>query len=121
MNILPICRAGASRPVAASAADSLPAHASARNRSSPGFDAGAVLRCVASADRAKCWRFDMNRIVTQQTRLIRYQATEYQRKVAEAARPRVRRRATPRATKPKATPAKPRKRRRRQTTKTKAR
>jgi hypothetical protein len=27
--------------------------------------------------------FDMNRIITQQTQLLRYQATEYQRKVAE--------------------------------------
>jgi len=46
------------------------------------FDPATVLRSPAS-QHGELLAFDMNRIVTQQTRLIRYQATEYQRKVAE--------------------------------------
>ena len=44
----------------------------------------AALRTPASSqDGEILLAFDMNRIVTTQTQLIRYQATEYQRKVAE--------------------------------------
>jgi outer membrane biosynthesis protein TonB len=46
------------------------------------FDPASVLRSPAP-EPGELLAFDMNRIVMQQTRLIRYEATEYQRKVAE--------------------------------------
>ena len=46
------------------------------------FDPATVLN-LPPPQEGEQLAFDMNRIVTQQTRLIRYQATEYQRKVAE--------------------------------------
>jgi hypothetical protein len=47
------------------------------------FDPSTILRSPAP-QTVEVLAFDMNRIVTTQTRLIRYQATEYQRKVAES-------------------------------------
>lgn len=47
------------------------------------FDPSAVLRAPAP-EIVETLAFDMNRLVGQQMRLIRYQATEQQRKVAEA-------------------------------------
>ncbi len=47
------------------------------------FDPSTVLRSSPAPEPGELLAFDMNRVVTQQTRLIRYQATEYQRKVAE--------------------------------------
>jgi len=47
-----------------------------------GFDPATILPAPAP-QAGELLAFDMNRIVTTQTQLIRYQATEYQRKVAE--------------------------------------
>ena len=47
------------------------------------FDPTAVLQTPAPVP-GEMLAFDMNRLVTQQTRLLRYQATEQQRKVAAA-------------------------------------
>jgi hypothetical protein len=47
-----------------------------------GFDPAAILPPPAP-QAGELLAFDMNRIVTTQTQLIRYEATEYQRKVAE--------------------------------------
>ena len=46
------------------------------------FDPGTILQSPAP-QTGDLLAFDMNRVVMQQTRLLRYQATEYQRKVAE--------------------------------------
>lgn len=48
-----------------------------------GFDAGAVLR-TPPPQTGELLALDMNRIISTQTRFIRYEATEYQRKVAES-------------------------------------
>jgi len=46
------------------------------------FDPATILNSPAP-EAGEMLAFDMNRIVTQQMRIVRYQATEYQRKVAE--------------------------------------
>ena len=46
------------------------------------FDPATILNSPAP-EAGEVLAFDMNRIVTQQMRIVRYQATEYQRKVAE--------------------------------------
>lgn len=48
-----------------------------------GLDPASILRSPPLQADPELLAFDMNRTMTQQTRLIRYQATEYQRKVAE--------------------------------------
>jgi hypothetical protein len=55
----------------------------AGNPGDPGpLDPATILNSPAP-EAGEVLAFDMNRIVTQQLRIVRYQATEYQRKVAE--------------------------------------
>jgi outer membrane biosynthesis protein TonB len=61
----------------------IPLYASESDPSSEVFAPSEAMRFPAPETSDDLLAFDMNRIVTQQTRLIRYQATEYQRKVAE--------------------------------------
>lgn len=61
----------------------IPLYASETETSSEGFDPAAAMHFPAPETSDELLAFDMNRVMTQQTRLIRYQATEYQRKVAE--------------------------------------
>ncbi len=50
---------------------------------SAAFDPSTVLSSPALQAGEEQLAFDMNRVISQQTNLIRYQATEYQRRVAE--------------------------------------
>jgi hypothetical protein len=61
----------------------IPLYASESETPSEVFDPATILGTPPAPQQGDLLAFDMNRVMTQQTRLIRYQATEYQRKVAE--------------------------------------